>query len=138
MTDKYTELLSDWVEEFGKHYDKHEPSIVELLEQQEWEQASLSDYLEQEAEEDREYYDGLNELMDSESPWAVINWPSHYNSDPSGIQPIQITQHMSFCLGNVVKYVMRAKYKGKEIEDLKKAQYYLNKEIERLEGEQSE
>ena len=64
--------------------------------------------------------------------WDIINKPKHYNSDPSGIEPIQITQHMSFCLGNTIKYIMRAKHKGSEIEDLKKAQFYLNKEIERL------
>ena len=39
---------------------------------------------------------------------------------------------MNFCLGNVIKYVMRAPYKGKQIEDLEKAAWYLNREINRL------
>jgi len=64
-----------------------------------------------------------------------VNRPQHYLQDKSGVEPIIITQHMSFCLGNVIKYVMRAKYKGAELQDLKKAQYYLNKEIERLEND---
>lgn len=58
-----------------------------------------------------------------------INHPPHYTSHPSGIEPITITKHMNFCLGNVIKYVMRADYKGNRLEDLKKAQYYLNLEI---------
>ncbi len=62
-----------------------------------------------------------------------INHPRHYNSHPGGVQPIELTQHMSFCLGNVIKYTMRYELKG-GLEDLKKARWYLNKEIERLEG----
>jgi hypothetical protein len=63
-----------------------------------------------------------------------VNSPAHYRSHPSGIEAISITEHISFCLGNVIKYVMRAPYKGNQIEDLKKAQWYLNREIKRLEG----
>lgn len=63
-----------------------------------------------------------------------INHPTHYTSHPSGIEPITITKHMNFCLGNVIKYVMRADYKGNRLDDLKKAQYYLNLEISEAEG----
>ena len=38
----------------------------------------------------------------------MVNAPPHYTQHPSGIEPIQITQFMNFCMGNVVKYVMRA------------------------------
>ncbi len=62
----------------------------------------------------------------------TINKPEHYTCHPSGIEPITITKHMNFCLGNVIKYVMRADYKGNRLEDLKKAQYYLNLEISGL------
>jgi hypothetical protein len=61
--------------------------------------------------------------------------PAHYTSHPArcecgaGIECIQITEHMGFCLGNVVKYVWRADLKG-GIEDLKKARWYLDREIE--------
>ena len=64
-----------------------------------------------------------------------VNHPKHYVSHPSGVEAIQITQYENFCIGSVFKYLLRRKYKGKELQDLKKARWYLNKEIERLEGE---
>ena len=64
----------------------------------------------------------------------VVNHPVHYLSHPSGVETIQITEHMGFSLGNVIKYVMRAPYKGNQLEDLKKAQWYLAREIERIES----
>lgn len=63
-----------------------------------------------------------------------VNHPRHYTIHPSGIETIELTEHMNFCLGNVIKYVMRAPYKGKQLEDLKKASWYLNREINRLES----
>lgn len=56
--------------------------------------------------------------------------PEHYTQHPSGIQPIQITKHLNFCLGNVVKYVLRADFKGSAVQDLRKARRYLDIEIE--------
>lgn len=63
----------------------------------------------------------------------MVNHPVHYTSHPSGIETIQITEHMNFCLGNAIKYLMRSELKGKQIEDLKKAAWYINREIDRLE-----
>ena len=60
----------------------------------------------------------------------AVNNPAHYNSHPSGIETIEITQHMNFCLGNAIKYIMRADHKNNAIQDLEKAIWYLNKEIE--------
>ena len=59
-----------------------------------------------------------------------VNHPKHYTV--KGIEPIEyIESHdFNFNLGNVIKYVSRADYKGSEIEDLKKAKWYLEKEIE--------
>jgi len=54
-----------------------------------------------------------------------------------GVECIDVTRHFSFCRGNIIKYVWRAGEKGgrkKEIEDLKKARWYLDKEIESLEA----
>lgn len=68
-----------------------------------------------------------------------INHPAHYTSHPSGVECIQVTEHMTFCAGNVFKYVWRAGLKGgdmaktKRLEDLRKAQWYLAREIARLE-----
>ncbi len=51
-----------------------------------------------------------------------VTAPGHYTVYP--VQPIEITKHMGFCLGNAVKYVLRAPYKGEE-EDCRKALQYL-------------
>ena len=60
-----------------------------------------------------------------------VNHPKHYTDHPSGVECIQITEHMNFCLGNAVKYIWRADLKHDAIEDLKKAIFYINREIER-------
>lgn len=57
----------------------------------------------------------------------------HYNSY-IGIEVIELVKQMNFCRGNAVKYLTRAAFKGTELEDLKKAQYYINCEIERMEN----
>jgi hypothetical protein len=62
--------------------------------------------------------------------------PPHYQDHPSGIQCIQITEHMNFCLGNAIKYIWRAGLKNNAIEDLEKARWYLDREITRIEHEQ--
>lgn len=67
----------------------------------------------------------------------IINRPPHYTSHPSGVECIEITQHHNFCIGNVIKYLWRAGLKGEntKIEDLKKARWYLDREIARLEDQ---
>ncbi|MBA4783377.1 MAG: DUF3310 domain-containing protein [Rhizobiales bacterium] len=62
----------------------------------------------------------------------TINHPAHYTSHPSGLECITITQHMNFCIGNAVKYLWRAGLKGDALEDLKKARWYIQREIDRL------
>jgi len=66
--------------------------------------------------------------------YDVIHQPEHYSSHPSGVEPIQITKFESFLRGNIIKYVMRAPYKGRELQDMYKARQYLDWEIERLES----
>jgi len=61
-----------------------------------------------------------------------VNHPSHYKNHPSGIECIEVTQHMNFNLGNAVKYIWRAGEKGKLVEDLEKAIWYLKQEIKRV------
>lgn len=61
----------------------------------------------------------------------AVNHPTHYTSHPSGVECIDVTQHMNFCLGNAVKYIWRADLKWDAIEDLNKAKWYIEKEIER-------
>ena len=70
----------------------------------------------------------------------AVNHPKHYTSHPArcacgaGIECIQITEHMSFNLGNALKYIWRADLKGDAIEDLKKARWYIERELEKREG----
>lgn len=66
-----------------------------------------------------------------------INHPQHYTSHPSGIECIEIAEHMTFCLGNAVKYLWRHEQKA-GVEDLKKAVWYIEREIERIENQQLE
>ena len=51
----------------------------------------------------------------------LVNNPPHYRNHPSGVECIQIVEHMNFCIGNAIKYLWRADLKGSAIEDLKKA-----------------
>jgi hypothetical protein len=64
----------------------------------------------------------------------MVNSPKHYTSHPSGVECIEITKHMGFCLGNAIKYIWRADLKHDAIEDLKKAVWYINCEIEKRES----
>lgn len=59
-----------------------------------------------------------------------VNHPKHYTEHPSGIECIQITRHMSFNLGNAMKYVWRSDLKN-GVEDLNKAVWYLQDEIKK-------
>lgn len=72
----------------------------------------------------------INGVFPVEDP---VNHPKHYTSHPSGVECIQITEHLNFCLGNAVKYIWRAgeKDQEKEIEDLEKGAWYLAREIDR-------
>ena len=64
-----------------------------------------------------------------------VNHPRHYNA--GGIEVIDAIEEwkMGFCDGNVIKYVARHKHKGKPIEDLKKAKWYLERLIQQYEQE---
>lgn len=63
-----------------------------------------------------------------------VNHPKHYTDHPSGIECIQITEHMGFNLGNAIKYVWRADLKGSSIEDLRKAIWYIDREVQKREA----
>lgn len=64
-----------------------------------------------------------------------VNHPNHYNDHPSGVECIVVTEHMSFNNGNAIKYLWRAGLKSDdEVEDLQKAQWYIQREIGRLQN----
>lgn len=62
----------------------------------------------------------------------AVNHPAHYNAHPSGVECIDVVEHFNFNVGNAVKYLWRAGLKGDVQEDLKKAAWYIDREIQRL------
>ena len=86
----------------------------------------------------------LKETYGKIKEYENVSHPSHYTwlKDKCGIEVIDITRHMDFCLGNAIKYILRAGHKQdasltdnqKEIEDLKKAVFYINDRIAQIEG----
>jgi hypothetical protein len=64
-----------------------------------------------------------------------VNHPSHYGGESNPYEAIRVIEawQLGFCLGNCVKYICRAGKKGNALEDLRKAAWYLQREIERWE-----
>jgi hypothetical protein len=60
--------------------------------------------------------------------------PQHYRQHPSGVECIEVTQHCNFCIGNAIKYLWRAGLKGDAVEDLRKAAWYIDREIKKREA----
>lgn len=69
-------------------------------------------------------------LIHAELAPDMVNDPPHYKQ--YGCEVIEITEHMTFNAGNAVKYIARSPFKGNQIQDLEKAQWYLEREIARL------
>jgi hypothetical protein len=61
-----------------------------------------------------------------------VNHPDHYCRHPSGVECIEIVEHMSFNIGNAIKYLWRAGLKGPAMEDLLKARWCIEREIKRV------
>jgi len=75
--------------------------------------------------------EAVKEWVDCKDEVDVVNQPPHYTEHPSGIECIQVTEHMGFNLGNAVKYIWRCDLKQDAIEDLKKAKWYIEREIDK-------
>jgi len=86
-----------------------------------------------------EDFDGFDVNSTNEAPIPApsthdpVNHPKHYTAHVSGVECIQITRHMGFNLGNVMKYIWRADLKN-GTEDLEKAAWYLLDEIQKRKG----
>lgn len=59
----------------------------------------------------------------------MVDHPAHYNKNPSGVECIDVIEHMPFNIGNAVKYLWRVGSKGDPLEDLQKAAWYVDREI---------
>lgn len=88
-------------------------------------------------ESERLYFSSLKEYLNYyanvDYKEDVVNHLKHYTSHPSGIECIQITEHMGFNLGNALKYIWRCDLKKDAIEDLKKAIWYIERELAKRE-----
>lgn len=88
------------------------------------------------------YLEFFEMARDAKNKIDMVNHPKHYTSDPSGVEAIEITRHRNFNIGNAIKYLWRAGLKEdpskdmleKQLEDLRKAVFYINDEILRLTG----
>lgn len=65
-----------------------------------------------------------------------VEHPDYYNKHPSGVECIEIVRHCNFNIGNAIKYLFRCGLKddNPQIQDLRKAIFYIQDEINRLEG----
>lgn len=81
----------------------------------------------------------LEPVIHSAPDHDPVNHPQHYTQNPSGVECIQVTRHMNFNVGNAVKYLWRAGIKDENlaIQDLEKARWYLDDEINRRKQEDS-
>ena len=73
--------------------------------------------------------------MSEDAVTNAIDHPLHYTSHPAGVECITITEHMSFNVGNAIKYLWRCGLKGAPVEDLEKARWYVEREIARVRRE---
>lgn len=64
-----------------------------------------------------------------------VNHPDHYGGKDNTYEAIKVIEawELGFCLGNVIKYISRAGKKDDILQDLKKAKWYLDREIKKLE-----
>lgn len=69
----------------------------------------------------------------------MVNHPDHYGGADNPYEAIKVIEawDLDFSLGNAVKYIARAGKKGNELEDLKKAAWYLNRKINQIENAQT-
>lgn len=76
-----------------------------------------------------------DEMQAGAEPYEHVEHPPHYQF-PGGVEVIDLVEHLSFNTGNAVKYLARAGHKPgvDAVTDLRKAAWYVAREIERLDG----
>lgn len=88
--------------------------------------------------EEMEFFDTLRKSDDgfksavAEANHDPVNHPKHYTGHASGVECIELSEKLSFNLGNAFKYVFRRDDKENTYQDLSKAEWYLKREIARL------
>ena len=75
-----------------------------------------------------------DDMMEQREQLQAVDHPAHYGGAENTYEAIKVIEawELGFNLGNVIKYISRAGKKGSRLDDLKKAMWYLNREIEKL------
>lgn len=75
-----------------------------------------------------------DDMMEQREQLQAVDHPAHYGGEDNTYEAIKVIEawELGFNLGNVIKYISRAGKKGSRLDDLKKAQWYLNREINKL------
>jgi hypothetical protein len=83
-------------------------------------------------------YSGIRYIRKEIKMHNNVDHPLHYGGSENPFEPIKVIEHygLGFHLGNTIKYILRAGHKADNsyLQDLKKARWYLDREIERVEG----
>lgn len=82
-----------------------------------------------------DWNDRMEDFREGHKP-EMVDHPAHYGGADNPYEAIKVIDawDLNFCLGNTVKYISRADHKGKRLEDLKKARWYLDHAIESMEA----
>lgn len=112
-------LIKDW----HKHFEYKE----NIFDCEELKDKMPQDY--QEIKAQQRVFEAMASGQTTQKIHDLVNHPSHYTSDPSGIECIEIAQNLPFCLGNCYKYLHRAWLKGNTKQDLKKARWYAERGV---------
>lgn len=75
------------------------------------------------------------ELPKSFNDKEMVNHPEHYKGNSMEVIDIINDYNLNFELGNAIKYILRSSKKGNKRQDLEKAMWYINHEIEKLKGQ---
>ena len=74
------------------------------------------------------FVDAMREFSRA-AQYDPVSHPEHYNAHPSGVECVEMTKLMNFNLGNAFKYLHRRLLKGDPVENMRKAEFYLNAEL---------
>lgn len=83
--------------------------------------------------EEKDANEKMEEFLAKQKKEDMVNHPKHYTFGTIEVIDVIEDWQLGFHEGNCIKYIARAKHKGRELEDLKKAQWYLNRKIQDIE-----
>jgi hypothetical protein len=130
-TDKVTEVVSATSGRVLRLQIRSEESYPRIINAEDVIAIYAKDFVPEGVEKmDRQRFDEKGKPVDD-----MVNHPKHYTFGKIEVITVIDDWQLGFYEGQVVKYVGRAKHKGNELEDLKKAQWYLNRRIEQLQKE---